>query len=177
MADEGRAGDSPLGGSATQAPWEVHGQGRGPLSSSRRTHGTGHPVADHYEGCLVGPGGRPSVSADLNGSPELGDLFPGGPRCVYQGLCVPDPPAGGLVQPCLERGSRTQVPGQERRGEYSSPLTGPQAGGACDRQQWSRVTGIVGSQVEIRGGVVYVSPHPGPVNVDHVALAGRVGGG
>ena len=69
------------------------------------------------------------------------------------------------------------MPGQESRGEYSSPLAGPQSVVPCDCQQWTRVTRIVGSKVEIRGGVVYISSHPGPVNVDHVALAGRVGGG
>ena len=158
-----------------QLPWAslyVQGGGCGP----RRPHGTGPQMAPHYEGHLMVPRGCLPVSADLAGTPLLGDLFPGGPRCIYQGTCFPDPPAGGLVQPCLKEDSSTWVTGQARSGEYSTPLAGPQPGAPSYCQQWTRVTGILGSQVKIRDGVVFVSSRPGPINVDHVALAGRVGG-
>ena len=122
----------------------------------------------------------PPVPADLPGAPKLEDLFPGGPGCVYQGMCFPDPPAGGIVQSDLEEDPSAWIPGRERSGEYSTPIAGAPPGAPIFHQQWTKVTGIVGSQVRIRDGIVFVSSRPGPLtpaDVDHVALAGRVGGG
>ena len=171
MAGGDGASDSLLGHSSTPwAPRYVQDRGCGP----RRPHGTGPQMAR-----LLVQSRCPPVPADLPGAPKLEDLFPGGPGCVYQGTCFPDPPAGGIVQPDLEEDPSAWIPGQERSGEYSTPLAGAPPGAPIFHQQWTRVTGIVGSQVRIRDGIVFVSSRPGPLtpaDVDHVALAGRVGG-
>ena len=146
MAGEVGASASPLGAQPSQAPRGPKARGNRPLPSDGRAHGMRYPVADRHEGRLMGPGGHPAVLAYLDGTPELGDLFPGGPWCAYQGVCVPDP---GVDQPCLEEGSGEQ-PDQERRGEHSSPLAGPRDGRALGLQRWTRVAGIMGSQVEVR---------------------------
>ena len=147
-------------------------QARGdrPLLFGGRAHSPRYPVADHNKGPVIRPGGRAAVPAHFTG--ELGELFPGGPQCSYQGTCVPDLGLGLSWR----KETSEERPGKERRREHSPPLIAPRAGGPQGLQQWTRVLGVMGSQIMVRGDKVYVSSNPGPVSVEHVALAGRVGG-
>ena len=173
MAGEVGAGASPLGAQTPQAPRGPQARGDRPLSSGGGTYGPRHPVADHKKGLVLGHRGCSAVLAHFTGALELGDFFPGGPQCAYQGVCVPDP---GVGLSCLEEASEER-PDQERRREYSPPPNGPRVGGPQELQRWTRVVGVKGSQVMVRGDAVYVSSNLGPVSVEHVALVGRVGGG
>ena len=161
MAGEVGAGASPLGAQTPQAPWGPQARGDGPLSSGGGAYGPRHPVADHNKGRVIGPRGRSAVLAHFTGALEFGDFFLGGPQCAYQGACVPDP---GLGLSCPEEASKER-PDQKRRREYSPPLNGPRVGGPQELQQWTRVVGVMGSQVMVRGDNVYVSSNPGPVSV------------
>ena len=67
-------------------------------------------------------------------------------------------------------------PDRERRREYTPPPDGSRTGGHQGSRRWIRLLGITGYEILVRGDRVYVASNPGPVSVDHVALAGRVGG-
>ena len=71
--------------STPRNPRYVQNRGCGP----QRPHGTGPQMARHYEGHLVIHSRCAPVPADLAGAAILGDLFPGGPGCVYQGAHQP----------------------------------------------------------------------------------------
>ena len=42
-------------------------------------------------------------------------------------------------------------------------------------QRWTRLWGITGAEISIRGDEIYTSSSPGPVSLDHVASVGRGG--
>jgi hypothetical protein len=91
---------------------------------------------------------------------------------VDQGTCLPDPSVGlsWMKETTEER------PNRERRREYFPPSDRSRTGGHQGSRRWIRLLGITGSEILVRVDRVYVTSNPGPVSVDQVALAGRVGG-
>ena len=130
-------------------------------------------MESHYPAGLDGLEERVGVLAPL--TQDLGRLFPGGLECFYHGT------SGANLGVGLERMQRRHVypgvwPGGERGREGTSPLAEPYTRRHHPAQRWTRLWGITGAEISIRGDKIYTSLSPGPVSLDHVALVGRVGG-
>ena len=170
MAAESGLAVLSLGAGEPRYPRGTQPRGGRSFPDSRRTHNPGHPVESHDPARFNGPGGRAGVLAPLAG--ELGKLFPGGPECTYQGTGSPDPG----VRLAWRQELAEEQPDRETRKEYTLPPDRSHTGGHQGTRRWTRLWGITGAEILVRGDRIYVTSNHGPVSLDHVALAGRVGG-
>ena len=69
-----------------------------------------------------------------------------------------------------------EQPDRERRREGTLPPDGLHTRGHQPTRRWTRLSGITGAEILVRGDRIYVTTNPGTVSLDHIALARRVGG-